>query len=246
MLPRFFVPSLDPAAPEIPLPSDEAHHLTRVLRLQSGDEVAIFDGRGREYRARVRSTGRDAATVTLIAPVESVAAPVAVTLVQAVLKPDGMDMAVRDATMLGVERIQPVLSARTTVKAALLPKAVDRWRRLALSSAKQCGRARLPDIERPVGFEEWLAAPDVTGALLMVEPGAAVEGARTIRHIARDAVPARATVIVGPEGGWTPAERDLALDRGCIPLSLGRLTLRAEAVPLAAVAALLAVWDERG
>jgi 16S rRNA (uracil1498-N3)-methyltransferase len=245
MRPRFLVPDLDAQRPEVALPPEEAHHLSRVLRIGVGGEIAVFDGRGREFRARVASIGRNAVTVTLLDPVAPPAMPgVALTLVQSVLKSDAMDGVVRDCTMVGVESIQPVVSERTTVKTSLLLKGAERWRRVALAAAKQSGRARLPRILEAVSFERWTGQRDHGSAFILVEPGLAAPDTVGIRDLAHRPAPARASLVVGPEGGWTPEERDLAVAAGCAPLSLGRLTLRADAVPLAATAALLAIWDE--
>jgi 16S rRNA (uracil1498-N3)-methyltransferase len=205
----------------------------------------VFDGRGLEFRARVSATARDAVSVALLERVAGARAPsVALTLVQAVLKHDSMDDVIRDCTMVGVTTVQPVVSARTTVKGALLPKAGERWRRIALASAKQCGRSVLPAIRDVVPFAEWVSRERQEPAFLLVEPAAAVPGTLTIRRLAHRPPPAEATLVVGPEGGWTDEERDLAIGTGCVALSLGRLTLRAGAVPLAASAAMLAAWEE--
>lgn len=245
MLPRFLVPLLDPGSREAALPAEEAHHLTRVLRLKVGDDVAVFDGKGQEFVARVAAAARGAVTVTLLQPVVSGARPtVALTLVQSVLKGDAMDQVIRDCTMVGVQAVRPVISARTTVKTALVSKAAERWRRIALASAKQCGRATLPAIEDAVPFENWLGRAGLVDTFILLEPSTAVAGVVTVRQLAQRAAPARATLVVGPEGGWTEEERDRALQAGCTPLSLGRMTLRADAVPFAAAAALLAVWEE--
>lgn len=242
MLPRFFVPDLDPDRPEARLPPDEAHHLTRVLRLGAGDQVAVFDGRGLEFRARVASALRGAVTVSLLERVTAMSPSVHLTLVQAVLKPDAMDHVVRDCTMVGVAVIQPVISARTTVKGGTLEKAGERWRRVALASAKQCGRASLPDIRAVRPLEDWLSQAPAGERFVLLEPEAATAGALGFRDLAQRPTPQSVTVIVGPEGGWTTEERVAAIGAGCTPLSLGRLTLRADAVPLVASGAMLALW----
>jgi 16S rRNA (uracil1498-N3)-methyltransferase len=245
MLPRFLVPSLDPDASEAVLPADEAHHLTRVLRLQAGDDISVFDGQGHERRARVASIGRAAVTVTLLECVTPTAVPpVPVLLVQSVLKGDAMDDVVRDAVMAGVDAIQPVVSARTTVNRARLEPAGGRWRRIAHASSKQCGRATLPRVHEPVDFEAWLLAAGRGDAFLLVEPSMADEQRVTVRTLAHQPVPATASLLVGPEGGWTEEEVRQARAAGCTPLSLGPMTLRSAAVPLAALAALLAIWQE--
>ena len=244
MLPRFLVPALDAGESIVSLPEDEAHHLHRVLRLQVGDDVIVFDGRGTDFTARVASVGRRAATVQLVRALPPSPAPaVALTLVQAVLKPDAMDAVVRDCAMVGVDAIQPVVSRRTAVKASMVLKGGPRWERVALAAAKQSGRSTLPAIAAPVALEAWLRRAHDAPVFLLLEPSAALPGIVRVRQLAQRAPPLRASLLVGPEGGWTADERDLAIAEGCIPLSLGRLTLRAEAVPLAAAAALLAVWD---
>jgi 16S rRNA (uracil1498-N3)-methyltransferase len=243
MLPRFLVPYLDAQRPEVTLPPDEGHHLSRVLRMKPGDEVAIFDGRGQEFRARITSILREAVTVALQGPLAPLPSPsVMLTLVQSILKGEAMDEVVRDATMLGVAAIQPIVSERTTVKASTLGRALERWHRIALASTKQCGRSRLPAIYEARSFQDWVKRPD-GDAFILLEPSAIVAETVRIRDLAVRPPPASATLVVGPEGGWTPDERDLAIRSGCRPLSIGRLILRADAVPLAATAALLALWD---
>ena len=244
MRPQFFVPDLDPAKPRVALPLAEAHHLARVLRLPAGAEVVVFDGRGTAFNARVASTGRGTVMVTLGDAVAEPPGPaVSLTLVQSVLKGESMDAVVRDCTMVGVESVQPVLSDRTSVKASVLTKAVDRWRRIALASTKQCGRLRLPDIRRVMPFDGWVAGEGSAAAFVLVEPSLTAADTITLRDLAHRPSPSSATLVVGPEGGWTQEECNRALAAGCVPLSLGRLTLRAESVPLTAAAALLAIWE---
>src|SRR5690349_21103776 len=156
---RFFAPSFDPGDETVLLPRDEAEHLTRVLRLGVGDTVAVFDGRGREFLARVAAADRRDVRVTLLSPVEPPAEPtVPLTLVQAVLKGDKMDEVVRDAVMLGVAAVQPIVTRRTEVTVAALVRGarVDRWRRVALASAKQSRRAVLPEVRMPLTFDNYL------------------------------------------------------------------------------------------
>jgi 16S rRNA (uracil1498-N3)-methyltransferase len=245
MLPRFLAPELDPAADHVTLPAEESHHLTRVLRLGAGDEVAVFDGRGRECHARVDLAARGVVRRALLGRIEPAAEPrVPITLVQAVLKGDGMDAVVRDATMLGVTAIAPVLSSHVAVKhrAVESGKAVERWRRIALASAKQCRRATLPVIEAAQPFAGWCAASREDLRLLLVEPSAGGEP-RSLHDWLDAPAPSGVAVIVGPEGGWDAAEIEMAIGSGCVPVTLGSLTLRADAAPLAALAVCRFVFD---
>ena len=243
MAARFYAPDLNPSQQGARLPADEAHHLVKVLRLGPGATVGVFDGRGNEWRARVETTGPDGVEVSLLEPVPARRPTVDITLVQAVLKGDAMDDVVRDCTMVGVAAIQPVLTARTTVKTSVAMHGPDRWRRVALASAKQCGAARLPEIGNVLRFDDWLASAPFPSPLMLVEPSISV-AAITLRELVSRPIPSRATLMVGPEGGWTEQERDATLALGSTPLSLGPMTLRAGTVPLAAAAALLAIWSE--
>ncbi|HJR61868.1 MAG TPA: RsmE family RNA methyltransferase [Vicinamibacterales bacterium] len=243
MLPRFYAPDLDRELASVTLPADEARHLTRVLRLGAGDEAVVFDGRGVVFRAVVEAAVRDTASLRLIEPVPAPASPaVQMVVVQAVLKGSSMDDAIRDATMMGAVAIEPVLTAHADVKASFVrrPETVERWRRVALAAVKQSRRPTLPVIEEPRTFEAWLAAPSGEMKLLFVEPSArcAPQTLKMIEHH----VPARAAVLLGPEGGWAASEIEAALQSGCVAVTLGPLTLRAESMPVAALAALTAIW----
>jgi 16S rRNA (uracil1498-N3)-methyltransferase len=245
MVPRFLVPTLDAGAARTALPVDEARHLTRVLRLGEGAEVAVFDGRGREFRARVVVASRDRVEVALLEPIASAAPPaVALTLVQAVLKADGMEAVVRDATMLGVEAIVPVVSAHVVVPGRALAgsKVRERWQRIALASAKQCRRATLPEIPEPRPLADWLGSSSAGLRLVLVEPSAGVPSG-SLRDYFGAPVPAGVSLLVGPEGGWAASELDAATASGCVPISLGALTLRADAVPIVALSMCRLVFE---
>jgi len=251
--PRFHVPGVDAASASVALPEDEAEHLARVLRLGAGDEVEIFDGQGHLWRAEVLQAGKKSASVRLIAPLPAAReAGVAVTLVMSVLKGDKMDAVVRDAVMLGVSAIRPVVSERAETSLAALARShrAERWHRIAVASAKQCGRAVVPEIGAPVPLE-WCWAPSTRGTapaeparslrVMCVEPSAALGDTTSVQLIAK---PAAAQVIVGPEGGWTVTEVAAADAAGAILMRLGARTLRADAVPIVALSALLTTWGE--
>ena len=241
---RFFAPALDPGDDLVDLSRDEAEHLTRVLRLGVGDTVAVFNGRGVEFLARVTSTARRDARVQLLSRVE--AAPefsTPLTLVQAVLKGDKMDDVVRDAVMLGVAAVQPIVTTRSevTVAALLRGARVERWRRVALASVKQSRRAVLPEILTPLTFDTWLDEPPPDARLMFVEPG--FPDAEPLARLRAERVPSTAALIIGPEGGWDPAECAVAKARGLRLVTLGGRTLRADAVPIAAISVLQFLWD---
>jgi 16S rRNA (uracil1498-N3)-methyltransferase len=246
---RFYAPDIRQVGDEVSLPEDEAQHLTRVLRLREDAVVRVFDGRGREYEARVAHAGRD--DVRIVVNIEcqppSPETRVAVTLAPAALKGDKMDDVVRDAVMIGVAAIQPVVSTRSEVSLAALTRGQRqaRWQRIAVASAKQCGRAVVPPVAAPctldallLGMEERrVPAP----GLMLAEPRADAE-MLALRDLAVEP-PRETTLLIGPEGGWTGAELSRAAAT-CRFLRLGERTLRADATPLVALAALLAHWGE--
>ena len=247
---RFFAPTLDPGDERVTLPRDEGEHLTRVLRLGVGDAVAVFDGRGREFAAVVSAVVRRDVTVQLQSRIDPAPEPtVALTLAPAVLKGDKMDDIVRDAVMLGVAAIQPIVTKRseTTVAALLKGARVDRWRRVALASVKQSGRAVLPDVRVPLTFENVLDEPPAELRLMLVEPGASSGSGRagtTLASLQSLPTPGDAALLVGPEGGWTDAECAIGGERGLRLVTLGHRTLRADAVPIAAIAVLQFLWGD--
>src|SRR3954467_7643143 len=242
---RFFAPALDPGDETVLLPRNEGEHLTRVLRLGVGDTVAVFDGRGHEWIAKIASVLRRDVRVQLVSRADVAAEPqVAITVAQAVLKGDKMDDVIRDAVMLGVAAIQPIVTKRTeTTVAALLKGArLDRWRRVALASVKQSRRAVVPDIRVPLTLETLLDEPAAALRMMLVEPSASAD-VEPVAALQRAPAPADATVFVGPEGGWTEPEGSAASARGVRLITLGPRTLRADAVAIAALSVLSFIWD---
>ena len=242
---RFFAPSFTRGDKTVALPRDEAEHLTRVLRLTVGDTIAVFDGRGHESLARIVSTGAREVRVQILSRIEPAAEPaVSLTLVQAVLKGEKMDDVVRDAVMLGVTAIQPIVTSRTETSVAALTKGArpDRWRRIALAAVKQSRRAVLPEIRTPLRFEAVLEEPPPALTLMLIEPSAsaAVEPMSALG----EHPPPDAAVLVGPEGGWTEEECVAARSAGVRLMTLGRRTLRADAVPVAAISVLQFLWKD--
>ena len=237
---RFHAPDLPDEGALLTLPEEEARHLSQVLRLTIGEPVRVFDGRGREHVARVENTSRLRVEVR-VGPAAP-AAPEArtrITLAAALLKGDKFDDVVRDAAMLGAAVIQPLVTAHTDVPAARAGSTarLDRWRRVALSSTKQCGRAVIADIAEPAPLRERLRQLP-SPWIVLAEPATGKGGTLP-------APPDAATVFVGPEGGWSAEEIAAFSDGGAHFLRLGGRTLRADRAPLVALAVLLYEWDRQ-
>ena len=244
MRPRFHVPDADAASARVELPEEEAEHLLRVLRLGVGDEVDVFDGRGGLWRAAIVQASKKSAAVRAIeplAPARELRVPV--TLVMSVLKGDKMDDVIRDAVMLGVAAIQPVVSERAeaAMSALIRGNRLARWQRIAVSSIKQCGRAVVPPILHAMPMDLYWNEPVAAARVMCVEPSAAPDDIVGVQQVPR---PKAVHIMVGPEGGWSVTEVAAARDSGAILMSLGSRTLRADAVPIVALTALLTTWGE--
>lgn len=242
--PRFFVDlSLAPSAvgSEVALPDDAAHHALRVRRLGAGDVLTLFNGEGGEYAATITHAGKRDARVRIDGFAAGIGEPaLAVTLVQALVATDPMDAIVRHATELGVARVQPLVTARSArfPAGAHGDRRVAHWRAIALAACEQCGRNRVPDIAIPLDFDAWLEARHATRAGFMLVP----EGDRGLGDHAQPE--AELDVLIGPEGGFTSAETDLAGRRGIAGVRLGPRILRAETAALAALAAVNVLWSD--
>lgn len=242
---RFYVPDACRSGQAVELPRGEAHQLAHVLRLRPGAAVRVFDGRGREFAARVAAVGRSSATVRTDDPLTPAREPaVRLSLALAILKGRTTGTVIRDATMLGVAAIRPLQTERSRSAPDGSQAAVGRWQAIAVSSAKQCGRAVIPEVAPIVPFMQFVAeSGGGDQRILLVEP--AVGAARAgIRVLAGRPAPSTATIVVGPEGGWTDTEVDAATAAGFTPLTLGARTLRADAAPAAAIAVLQHVWGD--
>lgn len=242
--PRFHAPDVTASAARVELPEDEAEHLVRVLRLGVGDDVEIFDGRGGLWRAQVVEAAKKSAAVRPLEPLKPARElGVPITLVMSVLKGDKMDDVVRDAVMLGVAALQPVVSERSETSMAAMARSsrIARWHRIAVSSTKQCGRAVVPVIHNATPLD-WYWGEKTEGVRLMcIEPSAALGEVVSVQAVTK---PKAAHLIVGPEGGWSVTEVAAAHETGAILMSLGGRTLRADAVPMVALTALLTTWSE--
>ena len=245
---RFFAPDANSPGDFVTLPEDEGEHLTRVLRLGTSDVVRVFNGRGDEFESVVETADRGRVGVRVGLPCDPAPEPgLSIALAQAVLKGDKMDDVVRDAVMMGLTAIHTILTSRTEVPSTAFEngRRRDRWARVAVSSAKQCGRAVVPPVSEPITLEafgrkvleSWMTGP----ALMLVEPGASRKavplGELDVER------PRTATVIVGPEGGWTPEEIQLG-SSVCRLVTLGERTLRADSMALVALAATFTKWGE--
>ena len=241
MPPRFYAPDLNASAADVVLPESESTHLCRVLRLREGDAVEVFDGRGALHAGVVRNASPRASVVAIgAAQAAAPEPPAGIIVAQSLLKGDAMDAVVRDATVLGAVDIWPMTTSRTNVPGRAADAAHDRWLRVSIAAAKQCGRAVLPRIAPVRPLAATLTDPLASAAtrLWLTEPAASMGDSADVP------VPARAVCLaIGPEGGWTAEEMASASDAGWAPWTLAPVTLRAEQMTLAALSVVRYAWD---
>ncbi len=225
--------------------AEETHHLARVLRLQPGALVQTVDGRGHELTVRLtRIGGRAAEGDILSRSVRASESPLPLTLAQGIPKGVKLETIIRMATELGVMLVIPLLLQRTVARPDPTQPShrLLRWRRVAKEAAKQSGRAAIPDVRAPITLHEWLIEPRAPGLLLCLW-----EGERTpLSMILPAAAPARATVVVGPEGGLTDEEVGILRSAGALVAGLGPRILRAETAGPVALALLQSRWGDLG
>ncbi len=228
---RFYCPTL--AAGRSRLGPDESQHARRVLRLQAGETVELFDGAGRSARGELVEVTKSGATVAT--PVIDVAAPPAgprLTLLTALPRQQRQPFLFEKATELGVGVIRPVRFERSTV----IPKtgALERWRRCTIEAAKQSGCRFLPRIESPIAFAEGLTM-GTTGCLcLAADVGANHRPLNAV--IAEAGVAQEVAIWIGPEGGLSDDERSALAEAGVQRVTLGPHVLRIETAGIAAAA----------
>ena len=238
-LPRLFVRTLLTLDAAVPLDEKQANYLGNVMRLGIGDSVQLFDGATGEWRARIVDSGRKRMVLMVeqqTSPVESVPD---LWLAFAPVKRAPVEWLVEKATELGVARLLPVTTARTVVERLRL----DRLLSIAIEAAEQCGRTVLPLIDEPVSLDKFLAARAVDRALIFADEQGGTSPSRTMTA-------GPATILIGPEGGFTDPER-LAIRAApnAIAITLGPRILRAETAALAAVTAWMALagdWRSEG
>ncbi|HKG61286.1 MAG TPA: 16S rRNA (uracil(1498)-N(3))-methyltransferase [Pyrinomonadaceae bacterium] len=210
----------------VTLTADEARHLRDVLRLKPGDEVYVFDGRGREFRCSVSNAKRDSAELRIETEVEPAKpeSQLQLNLGVALLKGEKFDLVVQKATELGVTTITPLITRYADIHLrdqSDATKRVTRWQRIALEAAKQSGRAFVPEISLPVAFETALEGVGVMFSERGGETFESLTGASSI------------TALVGSEGGWADEEIEAARARDFHIVTLGGRVLRAETAAIA-------------
>ncbi len=222
---------------ELELDAEKTHYLSRVLRLRVGDTVVIFNGTGTQFSARITALQRSRALLAVHeAQTAATESGLKMHLAQGISRGERMDFVVQKATELGVKRITPLLTERGVVKLAAdrAEKRRRHWQQVATSACEQSGRVRLPLIDAPTPFDAWLAnKTHQADADILLQPGAT-------GRLASIEVATKVCILIGPEGGFSDAEYELAQAAGFRAVSLGPRVLRTETAALAALAVMQA------
>jgi 16S rRNA (uracil1498-N3)-methyltransferase len=228
-LPRLFVRTLLSDGAHVELDAGQANYLGNVMRLGEGAELLVFDGSSGEWLARIAETGKKRMTLSVERRTREPEAIPDVWLAFAPVKRNQTDWLVEKATELGVARLIPVMTRRTIAERVKL----ERLEAIAIEAAEQCGRTRLPAIDAPMQLAQLLEQGD--RQLYFADEGGGEPAASTFK-------PGAATILTGPEGGFTDEERAAIRSApNAVPISLGPRILRAETAALAALAAFMAV-----
>ncbi len=236
--PRLHVDALLAPGAIIELPPHVVRHVS-ALRLAPGADITLFNGQGGEYGARLERVGRGGTFAKIAAYRESEReSPLSVTLALGVSAGDRMDVAIQKSTELGVTAIQPIEMERSIVRlsAERAERRMLHWQAVAVSACEQCGRNRVPEVRPLISLDEFLDAP-MEGARLLLSP----QGERGLRDLERANT---VTLLIGPEGGLAPYERERATSLGFEAVRFGPRVLRTETAPLAVIAALQALWGD--
>jgi 16S rRNA (uracil1498-N3)-methyltransferase len=240
--PRFYCPPPLPLSTNFELPPAAAHHASRVLRLRVGDPLQIFDGLGNALDATINAiNGKRVLLGNLQTFMGQPESSLHILLAQAMCSSDKMDWVIQKATELGVAEIMPVQTQRSIAKLAgtRAEKRTEHWRNVAISACEQSGRNSLPRLQAPQDIGSWLnimrSAP---GGKYILLPG----GASNLHTQPRPQ--GRATLLIGPEGGFTTDEANVAQQAGFVPILLGPRVLRTETAAIAGIAALQTLWGD--
>jgi len=236
---RFYLPASDWNLDHLTLTGEEAHHCVDVMRCREGDRIIVFNGAGTEAEVEILSMGKGLLTLRPGLVTQTPRPPAALQLGQAVPKGKNMDLIIQKATELGVSSIVPLLSERTVVQldGEDLGKKRDKWQRIAIEACKQCGQNWVPEVGLPMKVEAFVRQAKAPLRLIAaISPEAlSLKAILASREDEQSPRPAAVSLMIGPEGDFTPAEISTALAAGFSPLSLGPIILRSETAAIYAL-----------
>ncbi len=241
-VPRIYHPNPIESASIVQLSEDAAGHVGRALRMQPGQEVLLFDGSEFEYLASITEVTKKNVTVEIKSKTESdVESPLDIHLGQVVSRGDKMEFTIQKSVELGVNTITPLLSERCGVKldAKRFEKKLQQWQKIAISACEQCGRNKVPVIRPIMQLEDW-CDEEYQGLKLNLHPRAPY----SINSLPEPVQ--KVKLLIGPEGGLSDGEIEMASEKNFEQTLLGPRVLRTETAALTAITALQVRFGDLG
>ncbi|WP_223671127.1 16S rRNA (uracil(1498)-N(3))-methyltransferase [Kangiella shandongensis] len=229
------------AGQAVELDKEPSNHLSRVLRLKTGNDVILFNGDGNNYHAEIIEIERNTVSVHVKqVEISNLESPLHIHLYQGVSRGDKMDLTLQKGVELGIKEFTPLLTERCGVKldAKRWQKKLQHWHKVIQSACEQCGRTTLPQLNPVMNFQE--ALPHLSQQSFFLHPEAKAHF-KTVQTI-DTSMPI--SLWVGPEGGFSEAEIEQVMANNCQPVQLGPRILRTETAALAAVSAMNTLWGD--
>ena len=241
---RFYIKEKFRGSNRIFLKGTEHHHLSKVARIKPGERIWLFDDTGKQYAARVELIEQEKTHLQIIEMEEKRVPKIRITLAQVVLKTKKMDLVIQKATELGAHVIVPIISDRTVVKIEdKQDKKIERWKRIMVEAAKQCGRSSVPAIQPPVDLDAFITGGGKSKKLFLCERGGKfLRDILMYSHTEKMKIPESIILLVGPEGGWTESEKQNIMENSYEAVSLGSLMLRSETAAIVSLAMVSHFW----
>ncbi|ABO51003.1 protein of unknown function DUF558 [Desulforamulus reducens MI-1] len=247
-MPRFFVQPEQINSDTAVINGPDVKHISRVLRMETGNNLTLLDGRGNVYLAQILEINKQEVHCRILEQQEATSEPtVKVTLVQGLPKGDKMETIIQKCTELGVSSIIPLAAARSIVKldAKKAAERVQRWQRVAVEAAKQCRRSGIPEVYMLSSWDEILQQIPPDALVLMPWEGERTKSLREVLQT-RPMAPGQVYIFIGPEGGFEEEEVERVKEKGFYPVTLGSRILRTETAGPAALTMVLYQFGELG
>lgn len=238
-IPRIFTPQNLIGEQTIELEEAASHYLSKVLRMQPGRELVVFNGRGGEFLSCVESISKKRVCVTVGEfSADNRESPLQLELAIGISRGERMDWVLQKATELGVTRITPLLTERTEVKLAgdRQDKKIYHWQQILISACEQCQRNILPMLNEPLLLQDWLAKTEAQHKFVLHH--------RDSRRLPNHEEVTSVALLIGPEGGLSDREIEQAMGKNFASLTLGPRVLRTETAPIAAISLVQYLWGD--
>lgn len=238
-IPRIFTEQLLQTGELAELEESASHHLSKVLRMQAGRELILFNGQGGEFAATIHEISKKHVTVSVAAhTADNRESPLVLELAIGISRGERFEWVLQKATELGVTKITPLITERTEVKVGgeRQEKMLDRWQQILVSACEQCQRNLLPELSAPIQISDWLNTVNSEFRFVLHH--------RDSKTLPTDQKPKSASLLIGPEGGLSESEIALALAKNFNALTLGPRVLRTETAPVAAISLVQYLWGD--